>query len=337
MLLNNYAVLFMLTLCQCTLRAETGSKPIERIDGISIAASRELIDSAKLTPITVTGAEWVALMPYGFVRKDEGVIHFNSERQWIGERVEGIENDIEICQKKNMKIMLKPHVWVSRGEYTGNFIPEETGWNSLEISYKNYILEFARVAEDCHVELFCIGTEWREFIKQRPEFWNGLIDSVRSVYSGQLTYAANWDEYRETPFWNKLDYIGVNAYFPLTEKEYPTTSELVKAWEPFCQQLADKSEQTGKQILFTEYGYRSVAGTTIKPWESYNDLPESVEAQQNALEGLYQAVWQRKWMAGGFLWKWYTIEPRWWKRRPTDYTPQEKPAMEVVRKWYWNN
>lgn len=334
---NCYFILIMLALCQCTLLAEDGASTYKKIDGISIEASRELIGSADLLPVSGTGAEWVALMPYGFVRKDEGIVHFNTSRQWIGERVDGIEQDIEACRRDNLKVMLKPHVWVSRGEYTGDYVPEEVGWKPLEDSYMNYILEFARVAEDCHVELFCMGTEWRKFIQERPEFWSILIDSVRNIYSGQLTYAANWDEYKETPFWGKLDYIGVNAYFPLSKEENPTVEELVKAWTPIKSELSTLSAQKGKPVLFTEYGYRSVSGTTIKPWDSYNNLPESYTEQQKALEGLFNGVWQQEWLAGGFLWKWHTHPPRWGRRKTTDFTPQEKPALEVIKKWYRNN
>ena len=328
---NSYFLVLLIALSQCTIKAEEGSGKIEKIDGISVEASRQLIDSTDLRPISDLGAKWVALMPYAFIRKEEGVVHFNSPRQWVGERVEGIQKDIETCHEQGLKVMLKPHVWVSRGGYTGDYIPET--WDSLEISYSSYIITFAKLAQKNKVELFCMGTEWRRFVKERPKYWNSLIDSVRKIYSGKLTYAANWDEYKETPFWNKLDYIGVNAYFPLTEVANPTNEALEKAWMPISNNLETISYTVGKPVLFTEYGYRSVEGTTIEPWESYTDLQESMAEQQNALSSLYASVWNKKWMAGGFLWKWHMQESRWGNRN-LDYTPQGKPALEVIKKWY---
>lgn len=331
-MIRNCYFLLLLMLVQCTRVTE--EQVMRKIDGISLEASKELIDSIELTNVVGIGAEWVALIPYGFIRREEGIVHFNSEHQWIGERVDGIEEDIESCRKSGLHIMLKPHVWVSKGAYTGNYTPDSTNWDLLESSYSAYILTFARLAQKKHVELFCIGTEWREFIKERPKYWSQLIDSIRKVYSGKLTYAANWDEYKETPFWDRLDYIGVNAYFPLTDKLHPSKEDLHLGWNPVAQQLKSISHRFDKPILLTEYGYRSVVGTTIKPWESYTELPESKTEQEQALKVLYQSLWEESWMAGGFLWKWHTKPPHWRHNRATDYTPQHKPAEEVVKKWY---
>lgn len=334
MVRNSYLLVFLIALAQCTILADNEPINRQKIDGISVEASRELIDSTDLKPIMDIGVEWVALMPYAFIRKEEGIVHYNSPRQWEGERVEGIKKDIEICHKLGLKVMLKPHVWISRGGYTGEYVPEEAGWEILEKSYMEYILEFVRLAKDTKVEMFCIGTEWRTFIKERPIYWSVLIDSIHWNYPGKLTYAANWDEYKETPFWNKLDYIGVNAYFPLGKRASPTEEDLQMAWEPVVNQLEKLSLTINKPVLFTEYGYRSVEGATIKPWESYTDLPESMEEQQVALNGLYNAVWDKEWMAGGFLWKWHTQPPHWRRNRDTDYTPQDKPALSTIKEWY---
>ena len=45
--------------------------------------------------------------------------------------------------------------------------------------------------------------------------WRKLIRKTRSLYQGQLTYAANFDQYHEVSFWDALDFMGVNAYFSL--------------------------------------------------------------------------------------------------------------------------
>ena len=49
------------------------------------------------------------------------------------------------------------------------------------------------------------------------------------MYSGKLTFGANWYlEYEDVTFWDDLDYIGIQAYFPLTKKENQGVDELVK-------------------------------------------------------------------------------------------------------------
>ena len=83
----------------------------------------------------------------------------------------------------------------------------------------------AKIADSLGVEMLCIGTEWKSAVRERPQFWSNVIDSVRKVYQGKLTYAANWDDYDDVPFWSKLDYIGVNAYWPLAKTKTPTIDE----------------------------------------------------------------------------------------------------------------
>ena len=47
--------------------------------------------------------------------------------------------------------------------------------------------------------------------------WRLIIATVRRYFEGTLTYAANWTDYEKVPFWDALDVIGIQAYFPLLE------------------------------------------------------------------------------------------------------------------------
>jgi len=47
------------------------------------------------------------------------------------------------------------------------------------------------------------------------EEWRNLVWEVRTVFSGRVTYAANFDEYTDVTWWPYLDVMGINAYFPL--------------------------------------------------------------------------------------------------------------------------
>ncbi len=51
--------------------------------------------------------------------------------------------------------MLKPQIWVWRGEFTGNIeMKSEEEWKILEDSYSKYILDYAKVAEETKSEIF---------------------------------------------------------------------------------------------------------------------------------------------------------------------------------------
>jgi hypothetical protein len=161
-----------------------------------------------------------------------------------------------------------------------------------------------------------------------------LIDTVRSVYHGKITYAENWDCYNEFPFWSKLDYIGINAYFPLCDESTPSVESLTKGWKKYCEPMHALSLKAGRPVLFTEFGYRSIDYCAKKPWEAYDDAEKNYQAQQNAYEALFSECWSQPWFAGGFSWKWFDSNTAPDVSKETDYTPQGKPAQEVLKKWY---
>ena len=168
------------------------------------------IDETHTEPVVKVGANYTAIMPFGFIRDLEHpeIIH-NTDRQWFGETRAGAKQYIDELRKQNVKIMIKPQIWVWRGEFTGDIkMSTEDNWKALETSYSKFILEYAELAQETNAEIFCIGTELENFITARPEYWHDLIVEIRNIYKGKLTYAANWDEFKRTPFWNEIDYIG---------------------------------------------------------------------------------------------------------------------------------
>ena len=83
----------------------------------------------------------------------------------------------------------------------------EADWKILEGSYGKFILDYAQLAQELKLEIFCIGTELENFVSNRPIYWAQLVKDVRAVYKGKLTYAANWNE-----FGNKVRAISKNQY-----------------------------------------------------------------------------------------------------------------------------
>ncbi|NQW28219.1 MAG: hypothetical protein HQ474_09935, partial [Flammeovirgaceae bacterium] len=197
---------------------------------------------------------------------------------------------------------------------------------------ENYILHYANLADSLQVPLFCIGTEFRMAVQKRGPFWKNLIKKVRAIYSGQITYAANWDNYQLIDFWSELDYIGIDAYFPLIEVAQPTLSQLLTAWGPEFERLKSLSADYQKPILFTEFGYQSLTGTTGKHWQLNNKNTE-MESQRTAYEAILNKFWDVPWFAGGFLWKWHLKKDAGGLKDP-NFTPQGKPALEVITKYY---
>jgi hypothetical protein len=310
----------------------------EKIKGVSFVAPVQEEKLLNTQAVLQVHANWAALMPYAYIGSELDTIVYNTSWQWWGERKEGVVSCIRQLKEKGLKIMLKPHLWLKHGAYTGDFkLGSDEEWSRWEKAYENYLLDFAAIAAEHQLELFCIGTELRNVVKERPEFWSNLILKVRSIYKGKLTYAANWDDYKHVPFWNQLDYIGVDAYFPLCSATdtSPTTDILVLAWEKHKTGLMNYARKEQRPVLFTEAGYRSVAHTCFQPWGLAGTASASQLDQLNAYEAMFEAFWEEDWFAGLFIWKWYNRPENLSESRyNTDYTPQGKAAEGTIRKWF---
>ncbi len=317
--------------------SETGKvRPVQpKMNGASLVSPRQQITTAQMGAMRRINADWVAIIPYAFGKSGEPSISFDHERQWWGERSDGTVNLIRLARENHLKVMLKPHVWVKGEHWAGDFtLADEASWKIWEKDFSAYILHFAQLADSTNVELFCIGTEYRIPARERPEFWKALIREVRKCYSGKITYASNWDNYMNISWWDAVDYIGIDAYFPLTDQLKPGIEDIRNGWRPVRKELEDLSQKWDKQIVFTEYGFQSMDGAAGKHWEADRSThAANAQLQADAYEATFQSFMDEEWYAGGFFWKWYFFQYN-DERYLTDWTPQEKPAEQVIARWY---
>ncbi|MFQ3297358.1 MAG: hypothetical protein ACI9WV_002351 [Patiriisocius sp.] len=307
------------------------------MNGVSFVASRDTISSQHIKPVLNVQSNYVALMPYGFIKELSAPnITHNTNRQWFGETKNGLLQYAKRFQKEKVRIMVKPHIWVWRGEFTGNIkMDSEENWIILEESYTQFILTYAKAAENLNADILCIGTELEQFVANRPMYWQKIIKEIREIYKGKLTYAANWDEFKRVAFWKDLDFIGIDAYFPLSNKKSPTIAEYELGWKLHKSEILKVQKQFNKPVIFTEFGYRSVDFNGKKPWDSKRvEGGINLEAQANALQAIYNQFWNEEWFAGGFLWKWFHKHDEVGGEKNNRFTPQNKPAEELIRKLY---
>lgn len=326
--------LFLLSLIIFCSSCTSQSK---KINGISFVASSKEITNQHIDDVKKVSANYVTLMPFGFVKNlSSPKVIYNSKNQWFGETKEGVKQYAREFQQSKIKIMLKPQIWVWNGVYTGAIkMNSEAKWKELEESYESFILVFAEVAEEINAEIFCIGTELEQFVKNRPQYWQKLIKKIRKVYSGKLTYAANWDEFKRVSFWKDLDFVGIDAYFPLSDQKSPSIDDLERGWQPHKNEVIQVQSKFNKPVLFTEYGYRSVNFTGKEPWNSGRIKGDvNLENQQKALQALYNQFWKEDWFAGGFVWKWFHNHKEVGGQDNNRFTPQNKPAELTIKKTY---
>ncbi len=315
-------------------------KPIE-ISGLNFVAPPEPFSTNPMSEVQNVGAQWIAVIPYAYTMPNDTRVHYNESKnwQWYGEKPEGVNETIRLAHEANIKVMLKPQVYCPQS-WTGALdFDNDKKWEEWEADYEKYIMIFAQIAKNQKVEMLCIGTEFKLSVVKREKFWRKLIEKIRIIYPGKLTYAANWDEYPNVPFWDALDFAGVNAYFPLTNEKTPSVENLQKSWKQPLSALQNFYDKTKKPIIFTEYGYLSVDGCAYMGWElekKINELPINQQAQANAIEGLLSTFSQQTWWKGGFLWKWFPNMKGHEGYPDKDYTPQGKIAQDVLKKYYFS-
>jgi hypothetical protein len=243
---------------------------------------------------------------------------------------------INRAHRLGLKVMLKPHVDLANGpdHWRGNIGQgfSEADWTAWFTSYKDMIFHYAQLAQTHGVEQFCVGTELvsTEF---RAADWRSIIAGVRKVFSGPLTYAANPGDESRISWWDKLDFIGFDAYYALTNKNDPTLAELKAAWVPIAATLKNLSETWGKPVIFPEVGYSSQDGDNQHPWQPYVSGALDLQEQADLYRAVFESAFNQAWFAGIFWWSWETNPLQ---GGPCDKggSPHDKPAEDILRLWY---
>jgi hypothetical protein len=316
----------------------------DKMRGVSWVAG-DSVTEAQLSYLKQNHIEWISQTPFGWqaAYNQPGIrMSTGANRSYWGESDRGLVYTTRLARKHGIKTLLKPHLWLRdrSGKWLGDIaMPDEAAWQAWFSNYRKFILHYAALAEKEKVEALCIGTELHKTAVTREQDWRSLIRDIRQVYSGQLTYAANWYlEFEQIRFWDDLDFIGVQAYFPLTKNTNPDLAELKKGWKAHLPAIARIARRYKKPVVFTEAGYKSTPDAGIEPWAwpqrgAGSAAPESIQTQANCYEALFQSVWDQPWFAGIFIWKWYP-QVRDNGRDHRDFTPQHKPAEKILAAWY---
>ena len=164
--------------------------------------------------------------------------------------------------------------------------------------------------------------------------WKEIIRAIRAIYSGKLTYAANWsEEYLHIKFWDDLDYAGIDAYFPLSEKDNPTYEELMESWKKWVVEIEEWQKEINKPVIFPEIGYRSSTKAAYHPWEHAPGTKVDLELQFNCYKALVDTFINKEWFYGIYWWDWGTSIKMGGKFN-RNFTPQNKPAQDYIKKLY---
>ncbi|MFZ2064684.1 MAG: hypothetical protein WAV27_01760 [Xanthobacteraceae bacterium] len=310
-------------------------------------------DNNSLTELAQTGANSIeATLDYGIdVNTSQVVADPN-----YTDSLTALGSTISQAEHLGLTVMVRPLIdfldpseigSYSVGEWRQDYRP--TNVAAFFASYQQVIVAEAQVAQANGAQMFSIGAELDQLTgAQYQSYWTSIIDAVRGVFPGKLTYSASWPTAADVSFWNELDYEGVDCYVPLSTAANPTPQDLIDGWtQPATQSgnpdayavignqspiqyFENLSAQSGKPLIFTELGYANDSDAAAEPSAEGNSPDPALQAE------LYQAffdAWQQSGnlsLIGTYFWEW---DPNSANGGPgiDSFSPQNNPSAERCR------
>jgi hypothetical protein len=276
------------------------------------------------------GVNWITIHPYAAIGADGTVgggrlAQMYATPSWL-------TRPIEEAHRLGLKIMIKPHIayWGSPFSWRGAITFEtDAQWRRFFESYEDWITLVARLSREA--DAFVVGTELDRTVHHEGA-WRRIVRAVRGSIRAPLTYSAGWDRFEQVPFWDALDAIGIQAYFPLVEHEgLPSQQELDEAWTRLVGRLERFAAAHDRDIVFGELGYNESSLAAVRPWEYRQGGEHAEETQRRCLTAAMKAIEGSDTVAGAFLWKWFPGQSTRGRRNFLKSTP----SMRAVIARYW--
>ena len=189
---------------------------------------------------------------------------------------ESVLETARLAAGMGFQVMLKPQIASHDATWRGDISVKDRAADWVWTYRNRFLKRYVDIAKEVDGTILCLGSELVTVTKELgPEFWIGVANWVREQgFGGSLTYAAAWgwtpdsELRRLEALWPHLDYVGVDAYYPLVPPGYSgalDVATLVAAWHRrgveeegyprIDDDLLDITHQAGRPLLFTEIGY----------------------------------------------------------------------------------
>jgi len=280
----------------------------EEVRGVIVSTHTDGSDWASpgmrstLGDIKDVGADWVCIHPYAWIRGDGTVVFRPMDPD---DPPAEVARPIAEAHALGLKMCIKPHLgyWGSPFRWRGDIsFDTDEAWNRFFTTYRAWVANLAAATRDA--DGFVVGTELDSTLTHEAE-WRRVIAAVRAATPAALSYGANWTHYRQVPFWDALDAIGIQAYFPLTDSPDPDSVRVAAAWSRLMGELHDYAESQNRKIVFTELGYNRAYDAPNRPWAYRVDGAGAERVQALCLGAALRAVEREPDVVGVFLWKWF--------------------------------
>lgn len=296
----------------------------------SAPCARTMRDLARM------GATWVSLTPFGRIwdLSPTGVdlsfeAPFETNRRAVADAVRQ-------AHAEGLQVLLVPHLWVESGDWRGELdLGTHERWAAWAKAYERFVVAWARIAEETQVDLFSVGVELRHWVTTSfAHTFLPILHAIREVYTGPITYSGNWDDIEQTVILGEIDVIGINAFYPLAEKDGASLEVLLEGGRRVAERGRALAERWQKPVLFNEMGYTTRKDPAIRPWEwpdRMNDVVVDQTAQAEAYFALLGPLLDEAWFAGFFVWRVYADPDDLSQEAEWGFSPRGKLAELVMR------
>jgi len=319
-----------------------------------------LLSMKEMGANTMTLTWNVFIDPNGFMSSSKNDKYYSAS-------FDELEKVIKMAQSVGLDVWLKPHYETDDGRtHVAHYNPSFINTEENRINFLNSITEYSKTvaefAEKNGIVGYNIATEHSGIENQHYDKWENLIHEIRERFSGKLTYSSSGFPFSEwegnagaddVVFWNLLDYIGIDAYFPTSTNNFdPTIDEIYQGWlknsinykidHNIVYDLEKLSIMYNKPILFTELGYHAMNGSNIHTWNmNLENGVLDLQEQSDLIEGWFRVFTDHNtgWIAGLNWWGYHNIpspiafDDLWMK----SMNVYNKPAQYVMTDWFMGN
>lgn len=296
----------------------------------SEASGRAMDEAVRL------GAGWISLTPFGRVHDltPDGIDP--SFEAPFEENRKAVIAAVKQAKERGLRVLLVPHLWVESKEWRALIDPgTDAGWEAWAAAYRGFLLGWAAVAKEAGVDMLSVGVELRSWVTTpRVSLLLPIIEEVRGIYPGLLTYSANWDDAEATLVWDAVDLVGINAFYPLADKDGAGFAELAEGGRRVAASVDAFARGLRKPVVLTEVGYTTRPDPAIRPWEWPDDMKSVTvdeEAQATAYRALLGPFIQSESCAGFFVWRYYADPEDVSQEAAWGFSPRGKLAEVVLR------
>lgn len=279
-----------------------------------------------MSEMTKIGVNWTAIAFQGLQSHPQSTdIQFNEAPMVSDDEVLGA---IDLAHRLGLKVCLKPVVncadgtWRAYIDFADDASAGEPSWQVWFASYERFIIHYAQMAQASGCEMFCVGCEMVSSDRRESE-WRALIERVREVYHGPITYNCNHHQEEKVGWWDAVDIVSTSAYYPESE------------WEERVPFLRKFATNVGKPFFFMEVGCPNRKGSAMQPYDWAHRGEIDMEEQARFYQVMFHSMKDEPWFYGFILWDWpaklYAREDA---IADDDYCIYGKPAEAVVRDFY---